>query len=63
MLSYSLKCRKHTESKDPEVVKTKKGRIVLLSKCEVCFGSELVFNCDSWTIEGFSRVYFVLKWF
>ena len=34
MLSYCLKCRKNTESKNPEVVKTKNRRIMLLSKCE-----------------------------
>ena len=36
MLSYCLKCRKNTESKNPKVVKTKNGRIMLFSKCEVC---------------------------
>ena len=36
MLSYCLKCRKNTGNKNPEVVKTKKGRIMLLSKCAVC---------------------------
>ena len=36
MLFYCLKCRKITESKNPEVVKTKNGRIILLSKCGVC---------------------------
>ena len=36
MLSYCLKCRKNTESKNPEVVKIKNGRIILLSKCAVC---------------------------
>ena len=36
MLSYCLKCRKNTESKNPEVVRTKNGRITLLSKCVVC---------------------------
>ena len=35
MLSYSLKCRKNTESKNPKVVRTKNERIMLLSKCEV----------------------------
>ena len=29
-------CRKNTESKNPKVVKTKNGRIMLSSKCEVC---------------------------
>ena len=36
MLSYWLKCRINTKSKNPKFVKTKKGRITLLSKCEVC---------------------------
>ena len=36
MLSYCLKCRKNTESKNPSIVKTKNGRIMLLSKCAVC---------------------------
>ena len=36
MLSYYLKCRKNTESKNPKVARSKNGRIVLLSKCAVC---------------------------
>ena len=32
MLSYCLKCRKKTESKNPKAVKTKKGRIMFSSK-------------------------------
>ena len=36
MLSYCLKCRKNTESKNAKFVKTKKGRIMPLSKCAVC---------------------------
>ena len=32
MLSYCLKCRKNTQSKNPKVVKTNNGRIMLLSK-------------------------------
>ena len=35
MLSYSLKCSKNAESKNPEDVKTKIGRTMLLSKCAV----------------------------
>ena len=35
MLWYCLKCRKNTESKGPKVVKTKKRRIMLLSKYAV----------------------------
>ena len=33
MLSYFLKCRKNAETKNPEVVRTKNRRIMLLSKC------------------------------
>ena len=36
MLSYCLKCRKNTESENSQVVRTKNGRIMLLSKCAVC---------------------------
>ena len=35
MLSYCLKCRKNTESKNAKVVRTKNGRIMPLSKCAV----------------------------
>ena len=30
MLSYCLKCRKNTESKNPKVTRTKSRRIILL---------------------------------
>ena len=36
MLLCFLKCRKNTESKNPKLVKTKNGRMMLLSKCVVC---------------------------
>ena len=36
MLPYCLKGKKNRESKNPKVVKTKNGRIKLLSKCTVC---------------------------
>ena len=36
MLSYCLKCRKNTESKNPKVARTKKERIMLSSKRELC---------------------------
>ena len=36
MLSYYLKNRKNTESKNPNVVRTKNRRITLLLKCAVC---------------------------
>ena len=36
MLSYWLKCRKNTESKNTKVVKAKNGRITIFSKSAVC---------------------------
>ena len=44
MLSYCLKCRKNTESKNPKVVKTKNGRIMLLSnlQCVIVKNSNLL---------------------
>ena len=36
MLSYCLVCRKNTESKDAKMMKTKNGRLMLLSKCSKC---------------------------
>ena len=36
MLSYCLKRRKETGSKNSKVVRTKNGRIMLLSKCLLC---------------------------
>ena len=42
MLSYCLKCRKNTESKNPKVLRTKiRGIIMLLSKCVVCDGKKI----------------------
>ena len=36
MLSYCLKCRKNTENKSPNVVRRKKRKLILFSKCAVC---------------------------
>ena len=36
MLSYRLKCKEITKSRNPKVVRTRNGRIMLLSKFEVC---------------------------
>ena len=49
MLSYSLKYRKNTESKNPKVVRIKNGRIMLLSKCAVC---EIYYR---------ARIYWIIK--
>ena len=36
MLSYCLKCKRNTESINPKVLKTTKGRMMILSKCGIC---------------------------
>ena len=36
MLASCLKSRKNSENKNPKVVKTKNGKIMLLSKCTMC---------------------------
>ena len=41
-----LKCRKNTESKNPKVLRTKNGKIMLLSKCVVCNSKKSKFIKD-----------------
>ena len=36
MLTYCLKCKINTKSKDAKMIKTKNGRLVLSSKYAVC---------------------------
>ena len=36
MLSYCLVCKKYTENKDAKMIKTKKNRLMLSSKCIIC---------------------------
>ena len=43
MLSYCLKCRKNTGSKNPKVARKKNGRMMLWSKCVVCDGKKSQF--------------------
>ena len=45
-MSYCLKCRKYTESKNPSVVKIKKGRIMFLPNCAVCGSKKSIFIMD-----------------
>ena len=42
-MSYCLKCRKNTRSKNPKVSRTKNGRIMVLSKYAVCDSKKLKF--------------------
>ena len=43
MISYCLKCRKNTERKNPQPVRTKNGIITVLSKRAVCDSKKLKF--------------------
>ena len=36
MLSYCLKGKKNTESNDPVIAKTSNGKIMMLSRCDIC---------------------------
>ena len=36
MLTYCLKCRKNTKSKDAKMKKIKNGTVILSSECVVC---------------------------
>ena len=36
MKTYCLVCKENAKNKDAEVIKTKNGRLLLLSKCPVC---------------------------
>ena len=46
LLLHCLKCRKYTNSKNPKVARTKNGRIMLLSKCQVYDSKKLTFIKD-----------------
>ena len=41
MLSYCLKCKKYTETKNPKGARTKNGRIMFLPKCAVCDSNKI----------------------
>ena len=47
MLSYCLKCRKNTESKNPKVARTKNGTIMLLSKWVVVDSKKCIKQQDA----------------
>ena len=36
MKTYCVKCRKDTENIDPKIVRTKRNRLALQSKCSIC---------------------------
>ena len=45
MLSYCFKCKKNTENINPRVSKTSNGKIMLLSKCDVCGSKKIKIYC------------------
>ena len=36
MESYCLKCKENTENKDPKILTSSNGRVMILSKCAIC---------------------------
>ena len=43
LLHYLLECRKNTKSKNPNIARTKNGKIMRLSNCLVCDGKKSKF--------------------
>ena len=43
MLSYSLKCKKNTDSVNLKVSATSNGRTMILSRCAICGGKKSKF--------------------
>ena len=56
MLSYCLKCKENTKSKNPEVVKIKNGRLMSLSKFVVCKSGKWDFLKKQETLELLSSL-------
>ena len=46
MLTYCLKCKKNTNNKDAKMMRTKIGRFMLSSKCDVCGSKKSKFMND-----------------
>ena len=40
MESYCLKCKENTENKDPKILASSNGRVMILSKCAICGGKK-----------------------
>ena len=59
MLPYCLKCKKYTESIDPNVSATSNGRTMILSKCAIC-GSKKSKFIEKQEGKGLLSNYFVL---
>ena len=36
MMTYCLVCKKNTDNISPRIMKTKNGRLMLLSQCNIC---------------------------
>ena len=56
MLSYCLRYRKNAESKNQKFVRTKNGRIMLLSKCAVFEGKKSKFIKEQEASGSFSSL-------
>ena len=61
MLSYCLKCRKNTESKNPKVVRNKNRRIMLLSNYVMCNSKKSKFTKEQETTGTAQKMKFSTK--
>ena len=51
MLTYCVKCKENTENLNPEIFKTKKGRLIMQSKCAEC-GIKIIKICERTKSKG-----------
>ena len=56
MLSYCLKCKKSTESINPNVSKTTNGKAIILSTCAICNNKKSKFIKEQQAKELFSNL-------
>ena len=56
MLTYCLKCKRNTESKDAKMIKTKNGKVILSSECVVCGNNNSRFKKEQKASGIFSSV-------
>ena len=43
MLTYCLKCKRNPKNMDSKMIETKKGRLILSSKCTICGSKKSIF--------------------
>ena len=55
MNTYCLSCKKDTKNIDPKVIKTKKNRKMMLSRCSICNYKKSTFTAEASTLARISQ--------